>query len=243
MCLRKSCLAAAFSVVQAAMLVGLCAMLPLPWHQNISAAEVDQDDTERTPNLHWDAAHDMPRHVTTDESVKYDYPIVYVRVPRPYPKEYFQHQPPQSGGAASDQCARCRVADAASRRPRRIAGSGRCRTSQSPIRSCRSMASGSISPSSTTWRQARRHHDQICKAARGRTSTRSTSTTRKLVQLNFARAHAEHRRHSQRTWSRIRAAFTTWHRALFPAARLSSVAIATAIAACANKRSRRCNSS
>ena len=29
-----------------------------------------------------------PPHISTDKSVPYDYPIVYVRVPRPYPKEY-----------------------------------------------------------------------------------------------------------------------------------------------------------
>ncbi|MGH7173154.1 MAG: TolB family protein, partial [Gemmataceae bacterium] len=29
-----------------------------------------------------------PPHISTDKSVSHDYPIVYVRVPRPYPKEY-----------------------------------------------------------------------------------------------------------------------------------------------------------
>jgi hypothetical protein len=34
------------------------------------------------------AADALPPSISTDKSVKYDYPIVYVRVPRPYPKEY-----------------------------------------------------------------------------------------------------------------------------------------------------------
>jgi hypothetical protein len=29
-----------------------------------------------------------PPHISTDASIQYDYDIVYVRVPRPYPKEY-----------------------------------------------------------------------------------------------------------------------------------------------------------
>ncbi len=30
----------------------------------------------------------QPPHISTDATVTYDYDIVYVRVPRPYPKEY-----------------------------------------------------------------------------------------------------------------------------------------------------------
>ncbi len=49
-----------------------------------------QGDTKSFPRRTWDAEHDLPPLVSTDPMVKLDYPIVYVRVPRPYPKEY-QH--------------------------------------------------------------------------------------------------------------------------------------------------------
>ena len=42
-----------------------------------------------TPKRPWDSTRDLPPHVSTDTTVQFDYPIVYVRVPRPYPKEYF----------------------------------------------------------------------------------------------------------------------------------------------------------
>jgi hypothetical protein len=53
------------------------------------AAE-DPGDTTRTSRRGWDANRDFPPSVASDRSVKYDYPIVYVRVPRPYPKAYYQ---------------------------------------------------------------------------------------------------------------------------------------------------------
>jgi hypothetical protein len=45
-------------------------------------------DTKPAPRRPWDAGRDMPRPVASDKAVKVDYPIVYVRVPRPYPKAY-----------------------------------------------------------------------------------------------------------------------------------------------------------
>ena len=49
----------------------------------------DRGDTKKTTLRTWDSARDLPRSVKTDGSVKYDFPIVYVRVPRPYPKAYY----------------------------------------------------------------------------------------------------------------------------------------------------------
>ena len=54
-----------------------------------SAGETYVGDTKRFPRLTWDPASDFPPSVTEDKTVTIDYPIVYVRVPRPYPKEYF----------------------------------------------------------------------------------------------------------------------------------------------------------
>src|SRR5207302_1715580 len=50
----------------------------------------DPGDTKRTTRRSWDRENDFPRPITSDGTVKYDYPIVYVRVPRPYPKAYYQ---------------------------------------------------------------------------------------------------------------------------------------------------------
>jgi hypothetical protein len=49
----------------------------------------DPGDTRRTTRRGWDKARDFPPPVASDRTVKYDYPIVYVRVPRPYPKAYY----------------------------------------------------------------------------------------------------------------------------------------------------------
>ena len=59
-----------------------CAGAPQP------IAGGDQGDTKPAPRRPWDSARDMPLPVASDKAVKYDYPIVYVRVPRPYPKTY-----------------------------------------------------------------------------------------------------------------------------------------------------------
>jgi hypothetical protein len=48
----------------------------------------DQGDTKPAPRRAWDSARDLPPPIASDKSVNYDYPIVYVRVPRPYPKAY-----------------------------------------------------------------------------------------------------------------------------------------------------------
>lgn len=56
---------------------------------NLLAAN-DQGDTKPFPRRTWDAAQDFPPQASMDKTVKFDYPIVYVRVPRPYPKDYYQ---------------------------------------------------------------------------------------------------------------------------------------------------------
>jgi hypothetical protein len=46
-------------------------------------------DTRRTTRRGWEKARDFPPPIASDRTVHYDYPIVYVRVPRPYPKAYY----------------------------------------------------------------------------------------------------------------------------------------------------------
>src|SRR5689334_6893525 len=48
----------------------------------------DPGDTKRTTRKGWDRDRDFPPPIASDATVKLDYPIVYVRVPRPYPKPY-----------------------------------------------------------------------------------------------------------------------------------------------------------
>jgi hypothetical protein len=55
----------------------------------IANAADDDGDTEQFPRRTWDPKTDFPPLVKEDEAVTIDYPIVYVRVPRPYPEEYF----------------------------------------------------------------------------------------------------------------------------------------------------------
>jgi hypothetical protein len=49
----------------------------------------DPGDTEKRTRRGWDGDRDSPPPIASDKTVKYDYPIVYVRVPRPYPKAYY----------------------------------------------------------------------------------------------------------------------------------------------------------
>src|SRR5262245_8190895 len=49
----------------------------------------DPGDTQKTTRKGWDKERDSPPPIASDDSVKYNYPIVYVRVPRPYPKKYY----------------------------------------------------------------------------------------------------------------------------------------------------------
>lgn len=86
-----------------AALLGTCVLaalggLTLPHYfaspsRQLVAAETangdDQGDTKPAKPRAWDSTRDYPPHVSTDKSVTFDYPIVYVRVARPYPKEYY----------------------------------------------------------------------------------------------------------------------------------------------------------
>jgi hypothetical protein len=49
----------------------------------------DPGDTKKTTRKGWDKERDLPPPIASDKNVKFDYPIVYVRVPRPYPKAYY----------------------------------------------------------------------------------------------------------------------------------------------------------
>ena len=53
------------------------------------SAEIQRGDTKHAPLRAWDSERDLPGPLASDPAVKVDFPIVYVRVPRPYPKEYF----------------------------------------------------------------------------------------------------------------------------------------------------------
>src|SRR5262245_46792453 len=48
----------------------------------------EQGDTKPATRRAWDSDRDLPPPIASDKTVAFDYPIVYVRVPRPYPKEY-----------------------------------------------------------------------------------------------------------------------------------------------------------
>src|SRR5262249_28048023 len=61
---------------------------PQPATPGTQTGAVEQGDTKPAPRRAWDSARDLPPPIAADGSVKYDYPIVYVRVPRPYPKAY-----------------------------------------------------------------------------------------------------------------------------------------------------------
>jgi len=51
--------------------------------------DVARGDTKQAPKRPWDSERDLPGPIAGDKSVQFDYPIVYVRVARPYPKEYY----------------------------------------------------------------------------------------------------------------------------------------------------------
>ena len=50
--------------------------------------DAELGDTKFAEARPWDSQRDYPPHFSADKSVTLDYPIVYVRVTRPYPKEY-----------------------------------------------------------------------------------------------------------------------------------------------------------
>jgi hypothetical protein len=66
---------------------------PVALAQNRNTAKTDPvpestGDTKPTTRKTWDPTQDFPSPVVSDKSVQFDYPIVYVRIPRPYPKAY-----------------------------------------------------------------------------------------------------------------------------------------------------------
>ena len=87
--------------------------------------------------------------------VKFDYPIVYVRVPRPYPKEYQHLNHLNQAGLHQTNApgAELRLLHPDGRDESLVAVGPR---SPSPIPRFRSMASGFISPSSTRWAPRKR---------------------------------------------------------------------------------------
>jgi hypothetical protein len=82
----------AIGTVLTAVLFGGLGWLACPSHADPRPSvpdPVDPGDTKPTTRRTWDAARDFPAPVTSDRTVTCDYRIVYVRVPRPYPKAYY----------------------------------------------------------------------------------------------------------------------------------------------------------
>jgi hypothetical protein len=61
----------------------------VPGLAGVAPDPIDQGDVKPTTRRTWDAAIDFPPPITSDRTVTYDFPIVYVRVPRPYPRTYY----------------------------------------------------------------------------------------------------------------------------------------------------------
>src|SRR5262249_12830451 len=68
--------------------LGWFAVHSLAGRQPRRAGAGDQGAPRPAARRPWDSARDLPPPIASDKEVKYDYPIVYVRVPRPYPKTY-----------------------------------------------------------------------------------------------------------------------------------------------------------
>ena len=82
---ERRVLAATWTVV---FLIGHQLIHPSLIECRLGAAE-NTGDTKPSPLRQWDPDRDFPPHVSKDKSVRFDYPVVYVAVPRPYPKEYY----------------------------------------------------------------------------------------------------------------------------------------------------------
>ena len=81
---------ALFAIAVASAIAQQVLVSPSTDRRNATERPVDDSgDTEQAPRRPWNPQRDFPPDISTDKSVKYDYPIVYVRVPRPYPKKYF----------------------------------------------------------------------------------------------------------------------------------------------------------
>src|SRR4051812_7725612 len=80
---RRAAFLAAFAIVVIAV-IRLRAEPPA-----LTATAVQTDDLKDAPRGAWDAARDLPPDIHARPDIKWDYPIAYVRIPRPYPKEYF----------------------------------------------------------------------------------------------------------------------------------------------------------
>src|SRR5438046_551412 len=60
-----------------------------PARAEVPVAAANQgEDLKDAPRGAWDAARDLPADIRSHHEVTWDYPIAYVRIPRPYPKEY-----------------------------------------------------------------------------------------------------------------------------------------------------------
>src|SRR5262245_59506151 len=81
-------------VLLLALSVGWFGFHPLAHSQTAPGAKADgagpddAGDSKPASRRPCDPARDTPVPVASDKAVNYDYPIVYVRVPRPYPKAY-----------------------------------------------------------------------------------------------------------------------------------------------------------
>ena len=188
-------------------------------------------DVTRAPKRPWDSQRDLPPPVASDKSVTFDYPIVYVRVPRPYPARY--------DGINHLNQAGLHQTNAPGAELRLLHPDGRDE-SLVAVSEKESITDPAVSFDGQWVYFAKFHHmDTGATANMTKLQSKQGSDiykihvpTRKVVQLT-----------TQQRTPNTGAACTTWARAPSPAAGSRSSATATASAACARKRSRRRSSS
>ncbi len=216
------------------LLVALVAGVPKAADKaNLLPAE-GQGDTKSFPRRTWDAEHDFPPHVSTDPTVKFDYPIVYVRSAASLSQGVSAPQPPQPGRAAPDQCARRGAAAAAPGWAGRIAGRGGAAGVHHRPGGFVRRPVGLLRQVPRDGHQGRGPHDPDPQPP-GIGHLQGPRAHAQGGPADAPGTHAEHRGRARGDANRIRAASTTWRRAPWPAARSSSSAIATAIAASASR--------
>ena len=156
---RTTRAAAGASLLAVALYAGLCTLAAQDDREN------DKGDTEPSTLRTWEPERDTPPPVSADKTVKLDYPIVYVRVPRPYPKEYFSINHLNQAGLHQTNGPWRGTTTAPPRRP------GRSLVRLQPQESITdppfpSTASGYSSPSSITWRPRRADY-RSCSSRQG----------------------------------------------------------------------------
>ena len=201
----------------------------------------DPGDTQKTTRQGWDTARDLPSPIASDGTVKYDYPIVYVRVPRPYPKTYYGINHLNQAGLHQTNAPGAEL--------RLLHPDGRDESlvsveAQESITDpwCRSTPSGSITPVPPHDHRRLGQHDHAAEP-QGRGHLQGPCADAQGGAVDDARSARPTPERCRTEPSRTRAASTISPPVRLREARSSSSAIATAIAASANKPSLPCSSS